>query len=423
LTRKSPPVANRHRNFLGALVASAAIVVSGCTLFSPKQGSVTDYEDARRTINNPAELEGRDYADENYRPEGVSAEKGDSAESILTRIGLRPKKQKDIDAARAEFAAADAQFDAARELPVEQRAAAFRAAAERYKLAADNWKSSALEQDALLRAAESHFFAEDYYAAEQQYAKLIKEYPRNPYLDHIDSRRFEIADYWLKIDAAKHKPFYILNVSDKKFPWNDTGGHGKRVFEQMRLDNPTGKVSDDATMRLAVEKFRKGDYEGAADTFADLRMTYPDSEHQFNAQLLELESLVRSYQGWAYTSLPLRDAEKRVKQIVRQFPVEAEKNQQQLNQTYAKIRFLRAERVWENAERRRKAEENGSARFQYQKLLDEYSDTPFAEQAETRMEEIKDAPDDPPVRFQPIIKLFGAEIDPRPWEKGNATGK
>lgn len=423
MTRKFPPLANRHHNFVGTLVASVALLGNGCTLFSPKQGSLTDYEDARRAINTPVELEGRNYADEDYRPEGVSAEKGDNTESILTRIGLRPKKQKDIDAARADFAAADAQFEAARALPVEQRAEAFRVAAERYKLAAANWKSSALEQDALLRAAESHFFAEDYYAAEQHYAKLIKEYPRNPYLDHIDSRRFEIADYWLKVDAAKHRPFYIVNVSDKKFPWNDTGGHGKRVFEQMRLDNPTGKVSDDATMRLAVEQFRKEDFQGAADTFADLRMTYPDSEHQFNAQLLELESLVRSYQGWAYTDLPLTDAEKRVKQIVRQFRVEAEQNQQQLNQTYAKIRFLRAERVWETAERRRKAQENGSARYQYQKLLEEYSDTPFAAQAETRLEELKDAPDDPPVRFQPIIKLFGAEIDPRPWEKGDAAAK
>lgn len=420
MTRKSPPIANRHRNLLGALVASAALLTGGCSLFSPNKGSLTDYEQARIAINNPAELEGRDYADEDYRPEGVSAEKNKNSLNLLTRIGLKAKAQKDIDAARSEFAAAESKFEAARLLPVESRGDAFREAAEKYKLAGENWKSSALEQDALLMAGESHFFAEDYYEAERQYAKLIKEYPRNPYLDHIDTRRFEIADYWLKVDAVKHKPFYMLNVTDKKFPWNDTGGHGKRVFEQMRLDNPTGKVSDDATMRLAVEQFRKEDFEGAADTFSDLRMTYPDSEHQFNAQLLELESLVRSYQGWAYTSLPLSDAEKRLKQIVFQFPVEAEKNKQQLNQTYAKIRFLLAERVWENAERRRKAQENGSAKFHYEKLLEDYADTPFAEQAGVRMSEIKDEPDDPPVRFRALIKLFNAENDPRPWEKGDA---
>ncbi|MEZ6135273.1 MAG: outer membrane protein assembly factor BamD [Pirellulaceae bacterium] len=246
---------------------------------------------------------------------------------------------------------------------------------------------------------------------------MVKEYPRNPYLDHVDSRRFEIADYWLNVDKAAHKPFMIVNFTDNKLPWNDTGGHGKRLLEDMRLSNPTGKVSDDATMRLAVEQFNKQDYQGAADTFADLRMTYPDSEHQFNAQMLELQSLLGSYRGSSYSSLPLTDAEKRIKQIVRQFPNDASQHQQDLNQTFAKIRFLRAERVWDNAEYRRKKQENDSARFYYQKILEEFSDTPFAEQANVRLEELQGAPDNPPQYFKPLVFLFNADNDDRPWLK------
>ena len=261
-------------------------------------------------------------------------------------MGLRAKRRKDVTLAKSQFAAGEALYNQATAVQGTERARLFREASTKFQEAAKSWQSSSLEQEALMWAAEAHFFAEDYYDAERLYAQLIKEYPRNPYLDHVDSRRFEIADYWLKTDNAQHKSFVVMNVSDPKFPWNDTGGHGKRVLEKMRLDNPTGKVSDDATMRLAVEDFQKGKYESAADTFADLRLTFPDSEHQFNAQFLELQSLLASYQGADYSSIPLTDAQARIKQMVRQFPQESAEKQEELHQAYSKIRFQMAERIW-----------------------------------------------------------------------------
>jgi outer membrane protein assembly factor BamD (BamD/ComL family) len=205
-----------------------------------------------------------------------------------------------------------------------------------------------------------------------------------------------------------------VNFPDNTRPWNDTGGHGKRVLEAMRIDNPTGRVSDDATMRLAVAQFEKGRYEGAADTFADLRMTYPDSEHQFQAQFLELQSLMNSYQGPKYSPVPLDEAERRVKQIAKQFPKEAGERQQDLNVAFAKIRFLNAEREWHGAEYRRVRGENGSARFHYQKIIDEFPDTPFAKEAEAKIAELEGLPEDPPQRFGPLVKLFGQPKSEQP---------
>ena len=425
MTRKSLPKAKADNIVWLALTSFCWLLAGGCSLFSPAKSSLTDYEAARLAINNPVVVNNEDgadgrYDDDAYRPEGVSAEKARQRVGWLGKLGIGnngPKVNRDL--ARSQFAEAKKLYDQAITLELEERRSMLREAGELFESAAKQWKSSALEQDALYYASESYFLAEDYYRAEEVIGKLIKEYPRNPYLDQVDKRRFEIADYWLQMHASKPKPFFMVNMTDRRFPWNDTGGHGKRVFEKMRLDNPTGKISDDATMRLAVEQFRKGDFEGAADTFADVRMTYPDSEHQFNAQMLELESLLRSYQGPLYSSVPLMEAEKRVKQIARQFPVEAQKHQQELNQSYAKIRFLNAERVWEYAELRRKASANGSAKYHYRKLLEEFADTPFAEQAETRLEELKDAPDDPPQYFRPMVKIFGADTQAKPWEKGD----
>lgn len=391
---------------LGGLLTFGSV---GCTMFSPRAGSMKEYNEARRSIENPS-----GFADGITRPEGRTAEKDTSGKAFLQRIGLQRQRRKDIELARKEFREGDAMFEKAKDLQGDERADAFRAAAKKYQSAAKNWQSSGLEQDALMAAGESLFFAEDYYRAEEMYSKLVKEYPRNRYLDQVDSRRFEIADYWLKHDSAAHQPFTVVNFIDNKRPWNDTGGHGKRVLEAMRIDNPTGRVSDDATMRLAIAQFEKGKFEGAADTFADLRMTYPDSEHQFQAQFLELQSLLNSYQGPRYSPVPLDEAERRVKQIVKQFPKEAGERQEDLNVAFAKIRFLNAEREWFGAEYRRVRGENGSARYHYQKIVAEFSDTPFAKEAEVKIAELSSLPDDPPQRFAPLVKLFGQSRSEQP---------
>lgn len=387
-------------------------------MFSTKKTLLSDYDATRRSIENPTINDSEDDTDDGiFQPEGVTAEKRKGGDSFFARMGLTAKRRKDVTLAKAKFAEGETLYNQAVAAPAVDRAKLFRQASTKFQEAAKNWQSSSLEQEALIWAAEAHFFAEDYYDAEQLYAKLIKEYPRNPYIDHVDSRRFEIADYWLKTDNANHKSFVVMNVSDPKFPMNDTGGHGKRVLEKMRIDNPTGKVSDDATMRLAVEDFQKGNYESAADTFADLRMTFPDSEHQFNAQFLELQSLLASYQGSDYSSIPLTDAQARIKQMVRQFPHESSQKQSELNEAYSKIRFQMAERVWKQADYRYKRSENKAARFHYQRILDEYEDTPFAPQATEMLSKIEGLPDDPPQHFKPLVWMFNAGNEDRPWLK------
>ncbi len=412
-----PKQLNRWRRAVLAVLAAPLLMwgASGCAMFSTKKTLLSDYDSTRRGIENPTI---NDQDEESvFRPEGVTADKGKDGETFMSRMGLRAKRRKDVTLAKSLFSEGEELYNQATEASGTDRARLFREASDKFQLGAKNWQSSSLEQEALMWAAESRFFAEDYYEAERLYAQLIKEYPRNPYLDHVDSRRFEIADYWLKTDNANHKPFVVMNVSDPKYPWNDTGGHGKRVLEKMRIDNPTGKVSDDATMRLAVESFQKKNYEDAADTFADLRLTFPDSEHQFNAQFLELQSLLASYQGPNYSSIPLTEAQTRVKQIVRQFPQEASQKQDELNEAYAKIRFQMAERIWQQADYRYKRSENKAAKFHYQRLLDEYADTPFAERATEMIEKLQDKPDDPPQRFKPLVWIFQAENNDRPWLK------
>jgi outer membrane protein assembly factor BamD (BamD/ComL family) len=409
LTRKSPPKSRSATALPLALATCWLLVLSGCSTFAPRWNSDSEYEKSKDSINNP-------YGNGIFRPEGVSAENR-SQSKFLTRLGLSNEGRRDIDAARTAFAAGDKEFNRAKELKGTERRDAFRLAAKHYKTAAANWKSSQLAQDALMMQAESLFFAEDYYKSEQTYGALVKEYPRNPYLDQIDSRRFEIADFWLKSHSANPKSFAVVNFRDNKLPWNDTGGHGKRALENVRTDHPIGKMSDDATMRLAVNYYEKEDWEMAAATFAELRMTYPDSEHLFNASFLELQSLLAAYLGPEYSDGFLIDADKRAKAIIRQFPKEAQAKQLELREATRTIEYLMAEREWASAQYRFLQGENLASRMYLQQLIDKYPDTQFAEMAKDRIKEIEGKPERPVQRFQPLVKLFGADRDKRKWTR------
>ncbi len=98
----------------------------------------------------------------------------------MERFGLKRERRKDIELARKLFREGDEMFEKAKTLEGRDRADGFRAAAKKYQAAAKNWQSSGLEQDALMMAGESLFFAEEYDRAEDMYGKLVKEYPRNP---------------------------------------------------------------------------------------------------------------------------------------------------------------------------------------------------------------------------------------------------
>ncbi len=128
-----------------------------------------------------------------YEPEGVKAEKkkGSPTASALSWIPGVGQKPPNKDAARTAYREGEELFARAAQAQDEERRDLFKAAGKKFKEAAKHWQSSALEQDALFMAGESYFFAEAFPDAEDLYVRLVKEYPRTPFLDRADQRRME----------------------------------------------------------------------------------------------------------------------------------------------------------------------------------------------------------------------------------------
>ncbi len=328
----------------------------------------------------------------------------------------------DQDAARGIFEQAEKQFKAAATATGKSRQEAFQESAKLYRKAATRGKGFPVEEDALLMVAECHFFADNYPKASEGYGKLIKRFPNSQYLDRVDSRRFAIAEFWLNHHKQEGGGF-VPNLSDDRLPALDKFGHATKLFDRIRFDDPTGELSDDATMAAAVAYFERGKYVKADEMFSDIRENFPGSQHQFDAHLLGLKAKMLSYEGADYDGGPLEEAEEIIRSVAVQFPDKAQDHYEPLDTAFKKIRLQKAERQFAHAQYYDRRKEYRAARMHYERVRKDYSDTSLAVEAESRLAQIKGFPDVPKPSMEWLQNLFPESTKRQePLIRRNPTG-
>ena len=331
---------------------------------------------------------------------------GQLDQTIKKLTGQAPKPEKAREAFNAGKALYQQTVAGRVRMDRQQVREAFLEAAEELKRAAQLWPESALAEEARFLAGESYFFADRYPDANEMFEQLLKDYPNTRYQDLVQKRRFAIARYWLKYHNQDPQAWYHVNLTDETRPWNDLKGAAMRLFRQIPLDDPTGELADDAVLAQANALFVARRYDDADRLFDDLRTMYPTSEHQFTAHLMGVKTKLLRYQGPEYDGSVLDEAEKLIEQIRLQFPQEAQANAELLDRAARELRYRKAEREWLMAKFYDRRKAYGAARFYYQIVQRDYGDTPFAQQAGTRLAEIQDKPAEPPQHLQWLVKLF-----------------
>lgn len=325
-------------------------------------------------------------------------------------LRLSGQQQENSEQAKQFYQRANRVFEIATEQPRDQAKETFSQAAELFHYAGDLAPGSALQQDAMFMQGESLFFADRFVEASDVYERLQKDFPRNRHIDKVAARLFSISRYWIDVAKANQGNLTPINLTDPKYPRLDVDGHAIRVLDQIRFDDPTGRLADDATLAAAVEYMRQEKFQEADEFLTDLRETFSDSEHLFVAHLLGITVKMQTYRGPKYSGLALEDAEKLVKQTRQRFPDQLRSNldgsAKRLEESAAKIAFLQAERLRFRAEYREKRKEFGAASYYYNLLLTKYPETPHAANARERLAAIEKKPSRPAQRLSWLTTVF-----------------
>ncbi len=383
----------RPVNLLSPVAAAlvACLVVAGC------KSTPVDVAKGR-----PVEGEST-YISSDFRPkdpEGLDALAPENiGKSLRKAVGLGP-----VEAiAQGHFAEGEKLF-AAKD---------YDAAAKEFSRAASRWPDSILEEDALFLRAECQFFADRYSKADDTYDVLVKKYPNTRYLDKLVARQFSIARYWQEIGLAKPRLALVPNFTDRTQPLFDTWGHSINAYDNVRINDPRGALADDAVMAVANTYFLRGRYEDADYYFGLLRTEFPRSDFQLQAHLLGLQCKLRKYQGPGYNGRPIEEAEELIDQMLVQFDRELGNERERIVKAKAEVRAQRATRDIQVAQYYDKGKHYGAARIYYAQVLKDYPQTPFAEEAKTRIAGMQGQPDHPPNRLAFITDLFESEDDTR----------
>lgn len=325
-------------------------------------------------------------------------------------LRLSGQQQESGEQAKDFYQRANRHFEIAAEQTPEQAKETFNQAAELFHYAGDLSPGTALQQDAMFMRGESLFFADRLVDASDVYERLQKEFPRNRHIDKVAARLFSISRYWIDVAKANQGNLNPVNLTDPKYPKLDVDGHAIRVLDQIRFDDPTGRLADDATLAAALEYMRQEKYQEADEFLTDLRETFTDSEHLFVAHLLGINVKMQTYRGPKYSGLALEDAEKLVKQTRQRFPDKLRDNEddsaKRLEDSASKIAFLQAERLRYRAEYREKRKEYGAASYYYNLLLTKYPDTPHAANARERLAATEKKPRRPIQRLSWLTTVF-----------------
>ena len=316
-----------------------------------------------------------------------------AVEDLKSQVGMG----KDERIARDALAAGDELFEAEK----------YSKAASNYKKVISRWPDSKLEQDAMFRLAECYFFAEQYTKANDAYEALVQKYSNTPHLDKLIRRQFEIAQYWEQLNRQNPNWPITPNLVDKRRPLFDTMGRAIKAYDNIRLNDPTGPLADDAVMATANSYFVRGRFRDADYYYTLLRDEYPRSEHQYEAHVLGLQCKLRKYGGPDYIGTPLEEAQKLSRQLRSQFASELDETQRsRLAEIDAKLNRQLALRVYSMAEYYDGKHEYGAAKRYYHDLIAKYPSSELATKSKERLVALTDKPDVPAPPLESVINLF-----------------
>ncbi|MDD5610798.1 MAG: outer membrane protein assembly factor BamD [Candidatus Omnitrophica bacterium] len=231
-------------------------------------------------------------------------------------------------------------------------------------------------------AAEAQYYlgivyeAEDKdYEAYQAYQKVVDKYPFSERIQEINEREFKIAEKFMSGEKRKFAgmPLPVDNPSIE-------------IFSKIVSNSQYGPLAPVAQYKLGLVLMGLARYSEADEAFEKVISNYPTSEWAEAAKYQLAATQAKQSQGPEYDQVSMQEAKNKFEQFVKEHPdaslsKEAEKN-------ISELKNKEAEANYNIAVFYEKQKAYAAAKDYCQLVVDNYSETPWAKQAEAKIKEI-----------------------------------
>ncbi len=285
----------------------------------------------------------------------------------------------------------------------------YKKAEQELKSIAKKHQNSRIREDAIFYTGESLYKQQRYPYAQDQYDLLLKEFPHTRYMEKVARRMFAIASHWLQApklatsddikpvnfekpmstpkpdekavkskDPTRRVPI-LPQFWDRTRPMFDTNGRALQALQSIWMNDPSGKLADDAVMMAASFYLRQGRDQEAERYYRILREQFPDSPYLEQAFVLGSHVTLTSYQGAAYDGKKLDEARKLKESTLRLFP--GAKETTRLRSELQKIEEAKAASIWKDIEYYQAKNLDKATAIYCQVLLEEHPHSSYAARA------------------------------------------
>lgn len=238
-----------------------------------------------------------------------------------------------------------------------------------------SFPQSAWAPDAQIGLARAYEAETDYYQAFLEYRKALQTYPSVTRVDEIVEREFHIGELFLKGQKRR------LLGSAEIIPAQEKA---VEVFQAILDDAPYAKLGDQAQFKLGESYRVIGQFDEAKAAFEALAERYPDSPLAQQARFEIAMSARRAALPPAYDATPADQALQEFAKFKEEFPDSP--LQSDVDQEMTKLLEQRAQHAFEVAQFYEKTKHPESAKIYYRDLVTNYQDSPWAAQAQTRLQ-------------------------------------
>lgn len=217
-----------------------------------------------------------------------------------------------------------------------------------------------------------------YWDAYKWFQRQIDGYPNGQYFKRALDREYRIADAFL--NGRKRRALKIFRV-----PAQDDG---IEILMRIAAAAPGTALAERALIRVGDYHFGEQEYPEAIGVYEDFLKDFPLSQKRSYAMLQVAKSYLLSFRGIQWEAEPLRNADVRFRVFAEAYPQLAE--QENVPAILEEIRLTLAHKLYHTAAFYERTHYPRAAAFYYQKTIDDYPDTHWAQSARGKLEQLGD---------------------------------